>query len=97
MKISDINKTLQVQRAERAQGTKGNDAAKQRGVADTVSLRSKAELDSLTDTVMNAEVQDPEFEELKAAIREGRYEPDLDRLADRILGEPETFNALLGE
>ena len=97
MKITDINKTLQVQRLERAQGTKGSDSASKRGVGDTVNLQSKAELDSLTDTVMQSEVQDPGFEELKAAIRDGSYEPDLDRLADRILGEPETFNALLGD
>ena len=59
---------------------------------DKVDVSASNELRELTQKVMEAPVETPSLSELKAAIKEGVYKPDLERLADKLLADPDALD-----
>lgn len=64
---------------------------------DFVDLQGPEHLGKLSEIALEAPVDEVEFEELKAAIRSGDYQPDLEGLADRLLGDDAVLEFLSDE
>ncbi|QDG51348.1 flagellar biosynthesis anti-sigma factor FlgM [Persicimonas caeni] len=80
-----VNKAGGSEKAAEVQSETGEQNAA--NARDSVDVSASRHLNELTDIAMQSPVDDVAFEELKAAIRSGEYKPDLQGLADRMLGD----------
>ncbi len=97
MKIQGLQTTA-LQRAQKTADRQDSEESKLAGGTahrDRVDVAMKEELAELTTAAMEKPVDDVSLQELKAAIRDGSYEPDLEGLRDRLLAHPGLIDDLL--
>lgn len=92
MKITNIQKAQQVRKVEGV-ATEEKTAPGETQAKDVVKLSRASE--ELTAIALQATPEKVDFEALKEAIRSGDYQPDLDRLADKMTMDPATIDSLL--
>jgi flagellar biosynthesis anti-sigma factor FlgM len=93
MKITSINKAHEIRKVESSSSSETRGAKERGGDVVTVSGASK----ELTSVAMQAQPDKVDFAALKAAIKSGDYQPNLDKLTDRILADPKAINDLISD
>ena len=96
MKINNHIKANAVRRIDTAKGPKEAKSESSVG-SDRVNVGSKAELEELNQLAMQQPPNEIDMQRLKDAIRSGEYQPDVERLADRLLSDPSTVDQLLAD
>jgi len=92
MKIQPVQKAIEVRKVQAAQtGVTPNSEHK----ADVVRLSGASK--ELTAAAMQEAPDTVDLAALKEAIRSGDYQPDMSRLADRLLTDADTISTLLND
>lgn len=90
MKIQAIQKALDVRKVQSSQQDAPSNPEHK---ADVVQISGASK--ELTALAMSNAPEEVDLAALKAAIQSGEYQPDLDRLADRILTDGDAISNLL--
>lgn len=82
-KDSARSKSVSTKEHERVAGSTGDGGST--APRDSVNIAGASELQSLTAQTLAETPKNETLEELKAAIQEGSYKPNLERLAEQLL------------